>query len=127
MLDGARHVLELAQTSKSPQPPLPLSPILLSLALDRLITWVGRQGSTKSGKERVAWTIDGACGGRSRVAPLTGRVEKTKVRKAAHSLACSVKGGGTAWLDGNVSSRSGLIYNHAVDRSRESSTFSVLS
>ena len=37
-----------------------------------------------------------------------------------------VKGGGTAWLDGNVSSRSRPIYNHAVDRSRESATFSVL-
>jgi len=37
-----------------------------------------------------------------------------------------VKGGGTAWLDCNVSSRSDPIYNHAVDRSRESGTFSVL-
>ena len=38
-----------------------------------------------------------------------------------------VKGGGATWLDGNVSSRSGPIYNHAVDRSRESGTFTVLS
>jgi len=37
-----------------------------------------------------------------------------------------VKGGGTAWLDGNVSGRSRPIYNHAVDRGRESCTFSVL-
>ena len=37
-----------------------------------------------------------------------------------------VKAGGTAWLDGNVSSRSRPIYNHAIDRSRESGTFSVL-
>ena len=36
------------------------------------------------------------------------------------------EGGGTAWLDGNVSGRSRPIYNHAVDRGRESCTFSVL-
>ena len=38
-----------------------------------------------------------------------------------------VKGGGATWLDGNVSSLSGPIYNHAVYRSRESGTFTVLS
>jgi hypothetical protein len=47
-------------------------------------------------------------------------------RQSPQRATLLVKGGGTAWLDGNVSSRSRPIYNHAVDRSRESGTFSVL-
>jgi hypothetical protein len=47
-------------------------------------------------------------------------------RQSPQRATLLVKGGGTAWLAGNVSSRSRPIYNHAVDRSRESGTFSVL-
>jgi len=47
-------------------------------------------------------------------------------RQSPQRAALLVKGGGTAWFDGNVSSRSRPVYNHAVDRSRESGTFSVL-
>jgi len=49
-----------------------------------------------------------------------------KQRQSPQRATLLVKAGGTAWLDCNVSSRSGPIYNHAVDRSRESGTFSVL-
>jgi hypothetical protein len=49
-----------------------------------------------------------------------------KRRQSPQRATLLMKGGGTAWLDCNVSSRSGPIYNHAVDRSRESGTFSVL-
>ena len=47
-------------------------------------------------------------------------------RQSPQRATLLVKGGDTAWLDGNVRSRSRPIYNHAVDRSRESGTFSVL-
>jgi Tripartite tricarboxylate transporter family receptor len=56
-----------------------------------------------------------------------GTTRKTMAKRQSPQRATLlVKGGGTAWLDGNVSSRSRPIYNHAVDRSRESGTFSVL-
>jgi hypothetical protein len=59
-----------------------------------------------------------------------GRITATRKamakRQSPQRPTLLVKGGGTAWLDGNVSGRSRPIYNHAVDRGRESCTFSVL-
>src|SRR5262249_33663313 len=97
-----------------------------------------RQGQSRQAQHGVGWyrkrhTSGGRAvqdHGRRRHGSRSSGTDRSRKNRSTESSALAgglVKGGGAAWLDGNVSSRSGPIYNHAVDRSRESGTFSVLS
>jgi len=81
----------------------------------------GRRRSSPPNSTKIQWINKAS----HRDSPAASRNQSTVGGPQRATLL--VKGGGTAWLDGNVSDRSGSIYNHAMDRSRESGTFSVLS